>query len=210
MHILAHRGHWLTPGEKNSRQALQRAFHTGFGVETDVRDLDGTLVISHDMPVHEALPLSVMFEDYIQAENPGMLALNIKSNGLTEVLQHLLIQYGIKRYFCFDMSVPDTLPYLHRGLNAAARLSEYEHEGLLSELAPVLWVDGFQHQNVSEERLESWLGWGKQVCLVSPELHGRDYVPFWQKLGDLPDILWEYPDLMLCTDYPEQAREYFA
>ncbi|ASV56828.1 hypothetical protein LJPFL01_3465 [Lelliottia jeotgali] len=210
MQILAHRGHWLTPGEKNSRQALQRAFQSGFGVETDVRDFDGTLVVSHDMPGHEALPLSVMFEDYVQAENPGTLALNIKSDGLTDVLQHLLIQHGIKHYFCFDMSVPDTLPYLHRGLNAAARLSEYEPEGMLSELAPVLWVDGFQYQDVSPDRLEEWLGWGKQVCLVSPELHGREHAPFWHKLATLSDILWKYPALMLCTDYPEQAKEYFA
>lgn len=210
MQILAHRGHWLTPEEKNSRQALQRAFQSGFGVETDVRDFDGTLVVSHDMPGREALPLNEMFEDYIQAEDPGTLALNIKSDGLTDVIQQLLIQYGIKRYFCFDMSVPDTLPYLHNGLNAAARLSEYEPEGLLSDLAPVLWVDGFQYQDVPGESLGAWLGWGKQVCLVSPELHGRDYAPYWQKLRERPDILWKYPDLMLCTDYPEQAREYFA
>ncbi|MEG2569153.1 MAG: hypothetical protein RSA84_23395, partial [Acinetobacter sp.] len=157
MQILAHRGHWLIPEEKNSRQALHRAFLAGFGVETDVRDYGGVLVVSHDMPGHNAIPLSVVLQDYVQAGRPGMLAINIKSDGLTDVLQRQLMQYDITRYFCFDMSVPDTFPYLQCGMNAAARLSEYEPEGELSKRAPVLWVDGFQHLDVSTEQLKIWL-----------------------------------------------------
>lgn len=210
MQILAHRGHWLAPGEKNSREVLNRAFLAGFGVETDVRDYGGTLVISHDMPGHDALTLKEVLQDYVHAGKPGMLALNIKSDGLTDALQHQLMLNGITRYFCFDMSIPDTLPYLHRGMSVAARISEYEPEGMLCELAPALWIDGFKHLNVSAEQLKNWLSKGKQVCLVSPELHGRDHVPLWQQLASLPDEIRTHQSLMLCTDKPELAREYLA
>jgi len=207
MHILAHRGYWLTPTEKNSRAALQRAFTAGMGVETDIRDLSGELVISHDMPQHDALPLAAVLEDYVRAGQPGWFALNIKSDGLTAALHRLLAHYALQRYFCFDMSVPDTLPYLRAGMCTAARLSEYEPEGLLSEQAPVLWVDGFAGQTVSPARLRTWLERGKQVCLVSPELHGRHPDALWALLASLPDAVRRHPGLMLCTDLPDAARE---
>ena len=60
MQLLAHRGLWNRPEEKNSLQALTASFNLGIGVETDIRDCDGSLVISHDPPRSaELLPLNV-------------------------------------------------------------------------------------------------------------------------------------------------------
>jgi len=56
--ILAHRGAWTVPKERNSAEALKRALKSGFGIETDLRDLDGTVVISHDPPKHADTPLT--------------------------------------------------------------------------------------------------------------------------------------------------------
>lgn len=207
MHILAHRGVWKLTEDKNTRQAFIHAFTAGFGAETDIRDLNGELVISHDMPRQGALPLTVVLDDYAMAGQPGYLALNIKADGLTESVNQLLKSYGITNYFCFDMSVPDTLAYLHAGLVTAARLSEYEPEGLLSELAQVLWIDGFYDLCVSSTSLQGWLSNGKSVCLVSPELHGRHPVAMFQQLAALPDTIRRHPALMLCTDLPVEARE---
>ena len=39
MKILAHRGFWMNESEKNSREAIKRAFDYGFGIETDLRDI---------------------------------------------------------------------------------------------------------------------------------------------------------------------------
>lgn len=215
MNILAHRGCWHAPEDKNSRLALQRAFSAGFGVETDIRDLDGTLVVCHDLPFQGALLLTAVLEDYVRAGSPGPLALNIKSDGLTKKLHQLLEHHGItqcssSRYFCFDMSVPDTLPYLKTGLVTAARISEYEPEGPLSALTQVLWVDGFYGLDVSAGRLQGWLNQGYQVCLVSPELHGRPHLALWEALASLPIALRLHDNLMLCTDYPYDAREVLA
>ena len=50
MIVLSHRGYWKTAVEKNTPTAFKRSFELGFGTETDVRDRNGELVISHDMP----------------------------------------------------------------------------------------------------------------------------------------------------------------
>lgn len=210
MQVIAHRGQWFSPEDKNSREALCRAFQAGYGVETDIRDLAGKLVVSHDMPKGDALPLNVMLEDYHRAGGTGTLALNIKSDGLTDALNSLLNEYEIRRYFCFDMSVPDTLPYLRAEMNAAARLSEYEPEGPLSKQASFYWVDNFHNLILDMNLLEDWMHSGKQVCLVSPELHGYGHHAYWKTLASLPKDLLAKDELMLCTDFAEQAREYFA
>ena len=202
MQILAHRGVWDTPEEKNTRAALNRAFELGFGTETDVRDLNGQLVISHDMPTTGALPLETVLNDYKYAHQPGMLALNLKSDGLAINLKALLTKYDIHRYFCFDMSIPDTLACLRGGLVVAARISEYEPEGPLSAQSPVIWLDGFETNQLNVAQLNDWLTCGKTVCLVSPELHGRSASDFINEISTLPDSIRNHPALMLCTDYP--------
>ena len=65
MELLAHRGLWQEPAEKNSRIAFERAFQAGFGVETDLRDHGGTVVISHDPPGTTAEP-ELAFEQFLR------------------------------------------------------------------------------------------------------------------------------------------------
>ena len=50
--VLAHRGIFNCEKEKNSQRALSMALVNGFGIETDIRDLGGRIVISHDPPEH--------------------------------------------------------------------------------------------------------------------------------------------------------------
>ncbi|MHA6679793.1 PI-PLC domain-containing protein [Enterobacter cloacae] len=210
MQILAHRGYWLKPEEKNSTEAILRAFQNGFGIETDIRDHQGELVICHDIPRREGyLTLASVLDDYVSARSTGVLAMNIKADGLCQEIQRQLKSRNISRYFCFDMSVPDTLPYLRSGVTVAARLSEYEAEGKLSRAAPALWVDGFHENYDVADHLEAWLNSGKSVCLVSPELHGRESASLWEPLMALPGSVVHHPGLMLCTDYPLQAQRIF-
>ena len=111
MIILAHRGLWETPVDKNTRAALRRALAEGFGIETDIRDFDGRLVISHDPPRAEAMHLDDFLDDYVQSGGLGLLALNIKADGLQPALAEALAdrRIGPDRYFVFDMAVPDAL-----------------------------------------------------------------------------------------------------
>ena len=104
--ILAHRGCWTQPGQKNGRQALFSALEQGFGLETDLRDLDGDLVISHDPATRDtALPAAELFAFYSRCGASGTLALNIKADGLQRLLADHLAQAGIglERVFVFDI-----------------------------------------------------------------------------------------------------------
>jgi hypothetical protein len=211
MLFLSHRGYWREPGEKNTETAFLRSFALGFGTETDVRDLDGQLVIAHDPPRQGALPLG-RFLDLVARHGRDLpLALNIKSDGIDGLLAEELDRHGLRNHFAFDMSVPDTLRYVRRGLRFFTRQSEHEPTPALYQAAAGVWVDGFAGDWVSAPDVARHLDAGKAVCLVSPELHGRDPMPLWGALGRwlaetrIPTAASQ-TGLMLCTDQPERAR----
>jgi glycerophosphoryl diester phosphodiesterase len=207
MQILSHRGYWTQASERNTEAAFERSFERGFGTETDVRDWDGRLVISHDPPTGQPLLLEAFFEQYRRFDGEAPLALNIKADGLCKRLQSALAEYGIRNYFVFDMSVPDALQYARRGLPFFTRQSEYEVQPSLYEDAAGVWMDCFEREWMDAAQIERHTRAGKRVCLVSPELHGRPHLPFWRSL-----VAWEMhraDRLMICTDHPEAAKEYF-
>ncbi len=207
MRVLAHRGWWSTTEEKNSLGAFERAFKLGVGVETDLRDHNGRIVIAHDLPVSEEISLEDFLACYSAADRRLPLALNIKADGLEKELQQVLQTCPGLEYFVFDMSLPATLGYRQAKMPFFTRQSEYEPDPLLYESASGVWVDCFEHDWYEEQLLAEHLANGKQLCLVSPELHGRDYLSFWALLKRMKFI--DNPQLLLCSDYPQQALEFF-
>lgn len=219
MIYLAHRGLWIDAAERNSRGALCAAFERGFGVETDIRDLNGQLVISHDMAVSPALPFSTMLADYDAAGRPGNLALNIKADGLVDALLVELDRFDGMRQsaFVFDMSVPDSLHYLDRdNLRVFTRHSEYEPVPPFEERSQGVWMDCFVHPWVDPDEIVGRLRGGQQLAIVSPELHKRTiYRAFWELLRDALSKAgfsqgMTHANLMLCTDFPHEAEEFFS
>ncbi|HEY5793206.1 MAG TPA: hypothetical protein VIS74_07900 [Chthoniobacterales bacterium] len=207
MKILSHRGYWKTPAEKNSAAAFERSFALGFGTETDLRDRAGELVISHDLPRGGELTVREFLEIYSAFDRSLPLALNIKADGLQEPLRRLLEEFAVREYFLFDMAIPDALVCLRSGLKCFTRQSEYEPSPAFYDQADGVWVDGFHGEWWDESLIRRHLEAGKRACLVSPELHRRCHLPFWQSLRG-----WECrgnPALMLCTDLPEDARAFF-
>ena len=207
MQVLSHRGYWTSTEEKNTLVAFERSFTHGFGIETDVRDLNGQLVVSHDPPQAPVLLLAELLKLYGGCGNGLPLALNIKSDGLGGLLEEALVLYGVRNYFLFDMSVPDALQYLHRGMPVYTRQSEYEATPAYYEVATGVWVDCFASDWVSERTVEGHLYAGKQVCLVSPELHGRSHERFWAEVAGWRSA--SSRQLLLCTDHPKAAGEHF-
>jgi glycerophosphoryl diester phosphodiesterase len=202
--ILAHRGWWEKPEEKNTLQALTRAFDAGLGVETDVRDCDGMIAVSHDPPTACSLRFSDLLAAYIQTGQPGVLALNVKADGLQTMVGKLLRDGAVDRYFLFDMSIPDTLQWLKAGLRVFVRQSEYEPTPTLYDQAAGIWLDAFTRDWYTPELIATHLAKGKQVAIVSPELHGRDPAAVWSILKPLSTgTIW------LCTDRVAEARRFF-
>jgi glycerophosphoryl diester phosphodiesterase len=206
--VLAHRGWWLDPSEKNSRQALVRAFEAGYGVETDLRDLEGRVVVSHDPPAGDGhMTLPELLELYKSYGEPGALALNIKADGLQRALAEALEATEISNYFVFDMSVPDGLGYLRQGLTAFTRSSEYETAPAFLDRAAGVWVDAFETDWVDADDLRELSAGGRALALVSPELHGRPHQAVWSKWQKVAGAAQGV--LMICTDHPEAADATF-
>ena len=172
-----------------------------------MRDIDGKLVISHDPALRGALSVKDFFSAYKQHAQNLPLALNIKADCLQKMLATVLSEYQIQNYFVFDMSVPDMIGYINAGLRVFTRQSEYEPNPVLYEQSQGVWADSFNENWIDEATLENHLNRGKQVCLVSPDLHGRPFEAFWERLARMS--VTTSPELMICTDHPEQARKIF-
>jgi glycerophosphoryl diester phosphodiesterase len=205
---LAHRGLWTLPAERNSLAAIRDAFASGWGVETDVRDIDGTLVVSHDPPGLGTLPFAAVVDAYREYGCPGALAVNVKADGLPAMLADALRDVDRDRWFAFDMSVPDMRQYAREGLPFFTRHSDLESAPALYDAADGVWLDDFDGGFIAEHRIAAHLSAGKRVAVVSPELHGRDRERTWQRWRAWP--VWTRPDVFLCTDHPTSAQEVFA
>jgi hypothetical protein len=207
MEIISHRGFWLETSEKNKRTAFQRSFELGLGTETDIRDLDGQLVISHDMPksCDNLLKLDDFFEIYLTNKCKGTLALNIKSDGLQADIKASIEKYSIENYVLFDMSIPDALVTCSEGLKYLSRVSNYESDPIFLENSSGIWMDDFVGGWISSPLLETYLQAAGRVFVVSSELHGRDPKLLWNVLKS-----FRAREVILCTDRPVMAAKYIG
>ena len=198
--ILAHRGYWKKEEEKNTKEAFKRAFDCGFGVETDLRDIKGEIVISHDMPKGNEMT----FEDVLVLLGGRNLplALNIKADGMAFKIKKLLEKYNHTNYFTFDMSIPEMVVQHKMGLNVFTGISDIVPNPIMYKEAQGVWLDCFYSDWFSKKEIKEILDAGKKVCIVSPDLHKREYKNVWEKYKDVKGI-------MLCTDFPDEAKEYF-
>lgn len=187
---------------------MNDAFARGWGVELDVRDLNGSLVVSHDPPSDVALPFETVVAAYREHGCPGALAVNVKADGLAGMLVEALCDVNPRRWFAFDMSVPDMREYAHQGLPFFTRHSDLEPTPALYEEAEGVWLDDFDGGFIAHERIAAHLAAGKRVAVVSPELHGRDRGRVWEQWRPWP--VWGSADVFLCTDHPTSAEEVFA
>lgn len=210
MILLAHRGHWKHRNERNTAKAFSAAFERGYGIETDVRDLGGELVIAHDPPVSPELTLAQFLD--LHAAYPGdlTLALNIKADGLAVPLKAMLAERGVKNYFVFDMSVPDSLSYFRAGMPVFTRRSEHETGSTLDSQADGLWLDWFGEGHTPAAEVNRYIDSGKRVAMVSPELHGRKPDAAWADWRAAGCATRRSGAFLLCTDLCEEAEDYFA
>ena len=208
--ILADRGVWRDPAEKNSIGALGRALRAGYGIETDLRDLAGELVVSHDPPLPGALPFSAVLDLHARLGSPARLALNIKADGLAFMLRRALAARGIGRYFVFDMAVPDAQDYLALGMPVFTRSSEYEEPPAFLDRAAGLWMDGFGIPWVPAAAVAARLAAGTSIALVSPKLHRRPHREAWAAWRPVFAAHRGPARIMLCTDFPADAAAFFG
>ena len=208
MEIIAHRGFWLDRDDRNSFSAIKRAFDNGYGIETDIRDYCGKLVISHDIANENCVSVEKVFECYKSSGCKSTLALNVKADGIQKLLEVLLEKYDIRNYYLFDMSIPELVVNVKENLRFLTRFSDIEPEYVMLEKASGIWLDAFYDDSfMSTSNINKCLKQGKKVFIVSPELHGKKYKAFWQEMKD--NNIHENELVVLCTDKPDEAKEFF-
>ena len=191
---------------------MRRALDRGSGLETDIRDLESGVVISHDPPCLNGnnLTLDWLFK-YISLNNkPSRLALNIKADGLAEKVSTLMKSYNVARecLFAFDMSIPDGLGYVKQNIPIYSRVSEYEDTPSYSGAVNGIWVDNFTGEFPQVKSAKSFLALGIRAAVVSSELHGRDHNELWADI--FKSEIYKHPLFELCTDFPNQAADLFS
>lgn len=206
MIVLSHRGYWRHPAERNQHVAFERSFRLGFGTETDLRDFNGRIVISHDVPVGQLQSFSDFLSEYTKhAVGHLPLALNIKADGLAGMVKEVLEGYPGLDAFVFDMAVPDMRAYLECGIPVFTRMSEVETTPCWLEQSAGIWLDSFGPTWFERGLVADLLATGKRICVVSSELHRRDPETLWDMLAEFSTA----QNLLLCTDLPEQAKAFF-
>jgi len=210
--ILAHRGWHYQSNEKNSQVSIERALKAGFGIETDLRDYNQKVVISHDPPTDQCGLLSLewllRYAEKIRAN--GQIALNIKSDGLAPMIsENLRIYKNLrKNIYVFDASVPDALQYIFKDINTYSRVSEYEEMPSYGNIMSGVWIDNFGGGFPQTQSAKYFINKGISVTIVSSELHGRCHEELWRELKEAK--LHLSPILQLCTDLPDRADAFFS
>jgi hypothetical protein len=144
-----------------------------YGIEVDIRS-EGDRLITH----HDPFATGDSFDEWINAYRHGTLILNVKEEGLEERLIDLMQSKGIVDYFFLDQSFPFLVKWSKAGEHrCAVRVSEFETiETALTLAGKVdwVWVDCFDHFPLNEQAAKRLKDAKFKLCLVSPELQGRD------------------------------------
>ncbi|MBN8751016.1 Uncharacterised protein [Xylophilus ampelinus] len=161
-----------------------RSSPVGYGVEVDIRSKGDELIIHHD-----AFAAGENFERWIESYRHGTLILNVKEEGLEKRLLALMAHRGIEDFFFLDQSFPFLIKTCREGeRRCAVRVSEYETIETAMALAGKVewvWVDCFTRFPLSGAQARLLQAAGFKLCLVSPELQGRDAATGIAEMHDL-------------------------
>jgi hypothetical protein len=158
-------------------ETADRIFATADGIEFDIRDSDGELVVHHDA---FAKPEDCqLFEDFLRhCPTDKLYIVNVKAEGIEERVIEALTMRGINNIFLLDCGLPAMYKLSQKGeRRMAIRFSEYESletVRLMRDRVQWVWVDVFSVLPLTAAIAQKIRGWGLKICLVSPELQGQE------------------------------------
>lgn len=162
----------LVRHRRNTLEEL-RATDPSLGIEVDIRSHGSRLIVHHDAFVD-----GEDFERWLDGYRHRLLILNVKEEGLEDRLIALMRERGIEDWFFLDQSFPFLVKTARRGEpRCAVRVSEFESIDTAMTLAGKvrwIWVDCFTRFPLDGAQAAALQAAGFSLCLVSPELQGRD------------------------------------
>jgi len=166
---------------------------THVGVEVDLRDYNGKLILSHDPFIEGEL-----FEEYLEHYKHSFIILNIKSERIEYKVIDLLNKFNITEYMFLDSSFPMMYKLSTEGeKNIAVRYSQFESIYTVVKVERMfkyVWVDCFTKLPLNTYIHQLMKINEYKVCIVSPELQGRPedietYIEFMIKNNIVPDMV---------------------
>jgi len=143
-----------------------------YGIEVDLRDYGDRLVLQHDPFIG-----GEDFEPFLAHYRHALIILNIKSERIEHRVLELLEKHAIEQYFFLDSSFPMIVKLSESNSRFAVRFSEYEKLDTVLAMknrAGWVWVDCFTKLPLDSESYKLLKQNGFKLCLVSPELQGRE------------------------------------
>jgi hypothetical protein len=142
-------------------------------IEFDVRESDYECTVRHD-----AFSPGESFSSFLPYLKTRFCIVNVKCEGLETYILGLFKLYGIENFFFLDCSIPMINRLTNQGeTRIAVRWSEYETlESVRTWAGKVqwVWVDCFTRYPLTKQSADLLKFLGFKLCLVSPELQGRD------------------------------------
>lgn len=189
--------HELIAHRVNTLEQLRQT-PSELGVELDLRDRGGRLILQH-----EPFSNGEDFAPYLQEYQHGTMILNVKSERIEHrVLEELQGAGTVRDYFFLDCSFPMIRTLVEQGEHRiAVRFSELEPiEGPLSLAGEVdwVWVDCFTRLPLDDEtypRLKAHF----KICIVSPELQGYPL----DRIAEFARQMRGYEIDAVCTKRPD-------
>jgi len=165
--LISHRINFL------NSQIADDIFSSADGIEFDIRDSNGQLIVQHD-----AFQGGQPFSEFLEFCPPSKFYIvNVKAEGVEELAIKLLTERGIHNFFLLDCGMPSIIRLGRKGEpRLAVRFSEYESFETVAAVAPFvswIWIDVFTKLPITPTLVEQARTLGLRICLVSPELQGQ-------------------------------------
>jgi len=151
-----------------------------------------------------------LFRDWIEHYQHKTLILNVKEEGLEQRLIEIMRLKKIEDYFFLDQSFPFLVKWSNAGESrCAVRVSEFESVDSalsLSKKVDWVWLDCFTRFPIGHVEFKKIKKSGFKICIVSPELQGRDART---EIRDMKNLLLRQnitPDAV-CTKKPELWKD---
>ncbi|MBU3578654.1 hypothetical protein ICN17_01380 [Polynucleobacter sp. 73C-SIWE] len=177
-----------------------------YGIEIDIRSESNQLILQHDPYV-----VGQSFEEWLDHFQHNTLILNVKEEGLENKILDLMKSKNIKNYFFLDQSFPFLVKSAKLGeRNCAVRVSEFESIDTALSLASMIdwvWVDCFSKFPLTANEARLLKESGLRLCIVSPELHGRNAEVEIQEMANLLRLRDIEIDAV-CTKRPDLWETY--
>jgi hypothetical protein len=141
-----------------------------FGAEVDIRSFNKKLILNH-----EPFKKAVLLNSYLKKFNHKFLILNVKEEGIENIILNYVKKFKINNYFLLDVTIPKIFQFIKtkKKSNICLRISKFENLSNLNFFHKKInwvWVDTFDNKIPLNFKEIKYYSKRFKLCLVSPEL----------------------------------------